>query len=57
MEMTEIEINALLDKKRYPHKKVICPRCGKALEVEIFKTAARVKCPTAGCLQYTMRGI
>ena len=57
MEMTEKEINTLLVKHRHPHKKILCPRCGKELEVEIFKTAARIKCPTAGCLQYTMRGI
>lgn len=57
MEYNERENAALDEKMDHPEKVVICPRCGAELRYRAFKTAWEVKCPTDGCLSFTVRGI
>lgn len=45
------------EKFENPNKSIKCPKCGKPLIYSSFDSAEQVKCPTAGCVKVTLRGI
>lgn len=55
----EKKINEALEQKFFDSsKKVICPICGKELQLKKWSnTCLQVYCTTANCVQETIRGI
>lgn len=57
MELSKVEQDALNKKLENPKAYVRCPRCGGVIEYKRFDSAIRVKCPTDGCIEKSLRGI
>ena len=55
--LTKTESAALDKKIENPQATVKCPRCGTDLERQVFCNSIIVKCPTAGCIAKSLRGI
>lgn len=56
-EYSKAEFDALEEKALNPDKSVVCPRCGKELQFRRVGNSYEVKCPTAGCIIETCRGL
>lgn len=51
------DIDAIDRKMLMPASVVVCPRCGKELTYKSVGNSCEVKCPTAGCIKGTSRGV
>ena len=56
LDMTDEEINAVMEKLDSPERVVICPRCGNVLLYEEFGSSAAAKCITQDCIHGSVRG-
>lgn len=54
---TDAELAALEEKEINPEKQIFCPRCGEELGYREVGNSYEVKCPTQGCIKFTVRGI
>lgn len=54
---TDKELAVLNEKFKYPHKTVICPRCGQELQYRKIGNSCEVKCRTENCLYDAIRGL